>query len=397
MLVGEAPGAREDESGRPFVGGAGKLLDRLLEEAGLERADVFITNVVKARPPGNRDPKADEVAHHLPWLEAQLDVIAPEALVPARPPRARPVRPGREDHRRRTGRCSSATAGTLFPMFHPAAALRNPRLRETLHEDARAAPRGAVSDPAVRIGCSGWQYRDWRGVLYPEGLGQARWLARYAEVFDTVEVNSTFYRLASREAVARLGRAAPARLLLRAQGEPLPDPHEAAARHRAGHRALLRAHPAARRHAEARPGAVAAAGAVQARRRRLAGALDLLPPGRHCFEFRHPSWFCDAVYELLRAHGAALAIGDHPERPWQPLVLTADWTFVRFHYGHRGRRGNYSRDRAARLGRRLADAARAAPTSRLLQQRLGGVRRAQRPRAARHLTQRAGAPVGPRA
>ena len=65
MLVGEAPGAKEDESGRPFVGAAGRLLDELLAEAGLDRTDVFITNVVKARPPGNRDPKADEVAHHL--------------------------------------------------------------------------------------------------------------------------------------------------------------------------------------------------------------------------------------------------------------------------------------------------------------------------------------------
>jgi uracil-DNA glycosylase len=65
MLVGEAPGAKEDETGRPFVGGAGRLLDALLADAGLERDDVFITNVVKARPPGNRDPKADEVAHHL--------------------------------------------------------------------------------------------------------------------------------------------------------------------------------------------------------------------------------------------------------------------------------------------------------------------------------------------
>src|SRR5215210_8072840 len=65
MLVGEAPGASEDRQGRPFVGRAGKLLDELLAEAGLARADVFITNVVKARPPGNRDPKADEVAHYM--------------------------------------------------------------------------------------------------------------------------------------------------------------------------------------------------------------------------------------------------------------------------------------------------------------------------------------------
>src|SRR2546421_7155704 len=75
---------------------------------------------------------------------------------------------------------------------------------------------------------------------------------------------------------------------------------------------------------------------------RLAGALQALPPGRHTFEFRHPSWFTHDVYELLREHGVALTIGDRPERTFQTHEMTADWTFVRFHYGHRGRRGNYS-------------------------------------------------------
>jgi uracil-DNA glycosylase len=137
VLVGEAPGASEDRTGRPFVGSAGKLLDRLLEEAGLQREDVFITNVVKARPPGNRDPKADEVAHHLPWLEAQLEVLEPKLLVPL----------GRHALKRFAadvkitethGHVLERDGRTLFPMFHPAAALRNPKLRETLHEDARA-------------------------------------------------------------------------------------------------------------------------------------------------------------------------------------------------------------------------------------------------------------------
>ena len=137
VLVGEAPGAREDESGRPFVGGAGKLLDRLLEEAGLERSDVFITNVVKARPPGNRDPKSDEVAHHLPWLEAQLEVIAPKLIVPlGRHALARFVPDVKITQAH--GSVLERDGRTLFPMFHPAAALRNPKLRATLHEDAKA-------------------------------------------------------------------------------------------------------------------------------------------------------------------------------------------------------------------------------------------------------------------
>jgi uncharacterized protein YecE (DUF72 family) len=76
---------------------------------------------------------------------------------------------------------------------------------------------------------------------------------------------------------------------------------------------------------------------------RLAAALAALPPGRHCFEFRHPSWFASDVYAILRQHHAALVIGDHPQRPFQSHEMTADWTLVRFHYGRHGRRGNYSR------------------------------------------------------
>ena len=75
---------------------------------------------------------------------------------------------------------------------------------------------------------------------------------------------------------------------------------------------------------------------------RLAAALAALPPGRHCFEFRHASWFHPDVYALLREHGVALVIGDTPQRPFQAHELTADWTFVRFHHGSRGRNGNYS-------------------------------------------------------
>jgi uracil-DNA glycosylase family 4 len=143
MIVGEAPGAREDELGRPFVGRAGKLLDELLAEAGLDRERVYITNVVKARPPGNRDPRADEVAHHMPWLEAQLALIQPALVVPL----------GRHAlaHFSDGARISEVhgteiieRGRTLFPLYHPAAALYNQSLRGTLFEDARAL-RAALS------------------------------------------------------------------------------------------------------------------------------------------------------------------------------------------------------------------------------------------------------------
>ena len=148
MLVGEAPGASEDKQGRPFVGRAGKLLDQLLAEAGLARDDVFITNVVKARPPGNRDPKPTEVTHHMPWLEEQLALIAPDVVIPVGRHALAHFAPGRkitEAH----GRLLVERDRQLVPWLHPAAALRNRELRETLLEDARALPRILGSDLAI--------------------------------------------------------------------------------------------------------------------------------------------------------------------------------------------------------------------------------------------------------
>ena len=137
VVVGEAPGTSEDRSGRPFVGSAGTLLDTLLADAGLQREQVFVTNVVKARPPKNRDPRPDEVAHHLPWLDAQLEAIAPRFVVTlGRHALGRFVDGARigDAH----GRVVEREDGlTLFPMYHPAAALHNGSLRSTLHDDAR--------------------------------------------------------------------------------------------------------------------------------------------------------------------------------------------------------------------------------------------------------------------
>jgi uracil-DNA glycosylase len=137
MIVGEAPGASEDKQGRPFVGRAGKLLDELLAVAGLDREDVFITNVLKARPPGNRDPRADEVEHSMPWLEAQLALVKPRLLVPLGRHALAHFAPGEkisEVH----GTTVIALERRLFPMYHPAAALHAKGLRDTLFEDAKA-------------------------------------------------------------------------------------------------------------------------------------------------------------------------------------------------------------------------------------------------------------------
>ena len=134
VFVGEAPGATEDQLGRPFLGRAGKLLDELLAEAGLVRGDVWITNVVKARPPKNRDPKAPEIAHWMPVLEREIELIQPRYVVPL----------GRHalKHFAPTAKIGDVH-GTLvddrlFPLYHPAAAMYNQTLKSTLFEDARA-------------------------------------------------------------------------------------------------------------------------------------------------------------------------------------------------------------------------------------------------------------------
>ena len=136
VVIGEAPGASEDRAGKPFVGRAGRLLDEVLERAGLPREEVWVTNVVKARPPANRDPRPAEVEHCRPWLQAELELLRPWLVVPL--------------GRHALGRFASGVkitevAGTLlerdgrrlFPLLHPAAALRAPALRERLFGDAQ--------------------------------------------------------------------------------------------------------------------------------------------------------------------------------------------------------------------------------------------------------------------
>jgi uncharacterized protein YecE (DUF72 family) len=211
-----------------------------------------------------------------------------------------------------------------------------------------------AGEGTVRVGCSGWNYGHWRdGVLYPPGLPTARWLEHYARSFDTVEVNATFYRLPSRDAVARWVEQTPDGFVFAVKGsrylthvKRLRDPGEGIAR------ILERLEPL-RRSPKLGPLLWQLPPDFRRDDERLAAFLDRLPPGRHAFEFRHESWFDDAVLELLRAHGAALVIGDDPRRPFQPLALTAGWTFVRLHRGARGRRGNYSetelREWAARI------------------------------------------------
>ena len=209
----------------------------------------------------------------------------------------------------------------------------------------------------VRVGCSGWNYAHWRdGVFYPPRLPTARWLEFYAERFDTVEVNATFYRLPRAEAVARWAEQTPAGFVFAVKASRYLTHVKRLRDLEPGLERFLRPLEPLRRAGRLGPILWQLPPNFRRDDERLAQALASLAPDlRHCFEFRDASWFVEETYALLREHQVALAIGDRPEvRAFQALELTAPWTLVRFHAGARGARGNYSESEleewAVRLG-----------------------------------------------
>lgn len=208
------------------------------------------------------------------------------------------------------------------------------------------------------IGGSGWNYPHWRGVFYPSGLPTSRWLEHYAATFETVEVNATFYRLPTRATAARWTQQTPEEFVFAIKASRYLTHVKRLREVGAGWRRLVkRIEPILD---AGKLGSVLWQLPESFHRddERLAAALTALPPARHAFEFRHESWFVPEVEDVLRAHGAALVIGDYPKRPFQTHARTADWTYVRFHQG-RGRDGNYTRKQleewAGRIRRWQAD------------------------------------------
>jgi uncharacterized protein YecE (DUF72 family) len=205
----------------------------------------------------------------------------------------------------------------------------------------------------VWIGCSGWSYQDWKTGLY-EGVPARRWLERYAQVFDTVEVNATFYRLAKVETVAGWAEQTPDDFLFAVKGSRylthmrrLRDIEDGVARFwepLAPLREAGKLGPVLWQLPEsfARDDAL------------LEHTLGLLPPARHCFEFRHPSWFAAGVRRILEEHGASLALGDDARRHLPEARPVGELAYLRLHYGSRGRAGNYSSAELGRWRRRIA-------------------------------------------
>jgi DNA polymerase len=140
MFIGEGPGFHENQQGRPFVGAAGQFLEELLASIGLQREQVFITNVVKCRPPGNRDPLPDEIEACKPYLDRQIALIKPKVIVTLgrfSMARAFPNEKISSIH----GRLKKIDGIVYVPMFHPAAALHQPSLRRTVEEDFKKLPQ----------------------------------------------------------------------------------------------------------------------------------------------------------------------------------------------------------------------------------------------------------------
>jgi len=151
MFIGEAPGANEDKQGLPFVGQAGKLLDKLLEEIGMARSDVFVANVLKCRPPGNRDPHPAEIEACQEYLWRQVELIEPTVICTLGNFSTKLLRGDPTGISRLHGapevRTVGARAVRLYPLLHPAAALYTPRMLETLRTDFQRLPEVLALGP----------------------------------------------------------------------------------------------------------------------------------------------------------------------------------------------------------------------------------------------------------
>jgi uncharacterized protein YecE (DUF72 family) len=205
----------------------------------------------------------------------------------------------------------------------------------------------------VRIGCSGWSYQSWRRRLYPEGVPASRWLELYAEAFDTVEVNATFYRLVKRKTVATWIEQTPEGFLFAVKASRYLTHMRRLREIEVGVARFWEPLEPLREAARLGPVLWQLPESLKRDDDLLAATLRVLPPAEHCFEFRHPSWFVEPVRDLLAEHDASLALGDDARRQLPPTRPAGPLAYLRLHYGTRGRDGNYSSSELASWRRRI--------------------------------------------
>lgn len=205
----------------------------------------------------------------------------------------------------------------------------------------------------VRIGCSGWVYASWRQGIY-EGVPQARWLERYAELFDTVEVNATFYRLIKRTTVEGWVERTPPNFLFAVKGSRYLTHIRRLQGIEEGVERFWEPLEPLRESGKLGPVLWQLPASFHRDDAVLASTLELLPPARHCFEFRHASWFTPAVMRLLEEGGASLVIPHDGRRPLPEAKPVGELAYLRLHHGARGRNGNYSPTELDHWRRRIA-------------------------------------------
>ena len=208
----------------------------------------------------------------------------------------------------------------------------------------------------IRIGCSGWSYDHWRGVFYPQSGSTSRWLELYAESFDTVEINATFYRLPNRKTVEGWAARAPDGFLFAVKASRYLTHVKRLRGIADGVKRMDERIEPLRRACKLGPILWQLPPRFDRDDDLLESALEVLTPGRHAFEFRDPSWFAGPVYDVLRRHDAALVVADRAPAGATPWVDTTDWSFLRFH-GGRGRDGNYSERQLHEWADRIANKA----------------------------------------
>jgi len=206
----------------------------------------------------------------------------------------------------------------------------------------------------VRIGCSGWSYREWRGRFYPDGLPARGWLEHYASVFDTVEVNATFYRLPKLETVRGWAEQVPDGFRFAVKGSRYLTHMKRLRDMGQGLERFWERIEPLREAGKLGPVLWQLPESFARDDELLATALEALPAAEHCFEFRHPSWFAPAVRALLEERGTGLALGDDPRRDLPRAAPAGPLAYLRLHYGSRGRAGNYSDRELAVWRRRIA-------------------------------------------
>src|SRR6266516_3563603 len=223
-------------------------------------------------------------------------------------------------------------------------------VRLASYRQAERVMHGRKAGPLIRVGTSGWQYRDWRGPFYPDELTQRRWLEHYAKCFSTVEVNATFYHLPPPETFRKWRDETSDGFLIAVKASRFIT-HVRRLEDCAEPMKLLVSR-AKRLGSKLGPFLVQLPPGFRADLDRLRGFVRVAPAGvRMAFEFRDPSWFVEDVFDVIDAAGAALVLADRP-RARIPDVVTGGWSYVRFHQGTE-RAPGYSRSKLRRWADRI--------------------------------------------